>query len=407
MNYMAETALDSYKMRSRSIGVKKSRRTFKVIVAILAPSVLILFSTVKLHNKASNSHHEFVGMHNMPASNTPPYRQDIVIAHCKEDLNWLDQLHNFDPSVCSHTRIYIYSKCNAEIENNLTAMIPLTAKCSTVKRINNCGTEEYAFIQFILDHYETMSPMVSFIQGGALTENPHIIYDMMVHIPGTTFKSLSRYVKDGWHFPNLKAEMDIMRHSFPHLENKTTFITSWRGMFAASKEQIQLYPQEDYLDMKKKLCSGICAFRNCNMEIFFAPFFGCGDYFLYANIDNREQCEFGISHGIAPSVFAEDYLKDSLKGVSSTENKDTSWSRCGNKTMYHSKSMVNGMLLCMDASSSRAKRESIGGGNLTANSYNEMILNESWKPDLTNLTFQKLPQWRYIPPHLDKVQGQE
>mmetsp|Transcript_21316 Transcript_21316/g.32919 ORF Transcript_21316/g.32919 Transcript_21316/m.32919 type:complete len:109 (+) Transcript_21316:221-547(+) len=100
----------------------------------------------------------------MPAS-TAPY-QDIVVAHCKEDLKWLDQLHNFDPLVCSHTRIYIYSKCNSQI--NLTEMVPLTATCSTVKQVLNCGTQEYAYFQFILDHYETMSPMVSFIQGGGV-----------------------------------------------------------------------------------------------------------------------------------------------------------------------------------------------------------------------------------------------
>jgi len=388
-NMRSRTRMVNSSSRSRSL----SSSSFKAIGAVLAPA--ILFSTVKLHNKASHSlynyNSEFFGM---PAS-TAPY-QDIVVAHCKEDLKWLDQLHNFDPLVCSHTRIYVYSKCNSQI--NLTEMVPLTATCSTVKQVPNCGTEEYAYFQFILDHYETMSPMVSFIQGGALTENPHIIYDMMVHIPGTTYKSLSRYVKDAWHFKGTnEAEMEIMRHSFPHLENKTAYLTSWRGMFAVSREQIKLHPQKDYLDINKKLCSGTCGFRNCNMETFFAPFFGCDVHLPHANNDNREQCEFGVSRGIAPSVFAEDHLKDGNNG--GTKTNDTNWSQCGNKTVYYSASTLNGVLLCMDAS--RAKRESSRGGNLMASSYNEMLLNESWKPDLSNLTFKKPSQLSYIPQHID------
>lgn len=334
----------------------------------------------------------------MPAS-TSPY-QDIVIAHCKEDLKWLDQLYNFDPSVCSHTRIYIYSKCNADI--NLTETIPLTATCTTVKQVKNCGIEEYAFFQYILDHYESMSPMVSFLQGGALTENPHVIYDMMVHLPGTTFKSLSRHVREAWHFEGQEeAEMEIMRHSFPHLENKTSYLASWRGMFAASREQIMLHPQEYYFEISKKLCGGTCGFRNCNMEAFFAPFFGCDVHLFHENNENNhEQCEFGVSHGIAPSVFTEDYLKDSYSGAG-TETNETNWARCGNKTVYYSASELNGILLCIMDSGARNSGSSNWRNNMTASSYNEMIWNESWKPDLSNLTFHKDSQWSYIPPHLD------
>jgi len=90
-------------------------------------------------------------------------------------------------------------------------------------------------------------------------------------------------------------------------------------------------------------------------------------------------------------------LKDGNNG--GTKTNDTNWSQCGNKTVYYSASTLNGVLLCMDAS--RAKRESSRGGNLMASSYNEMLLNESWKPDLSNLTFKKPSQWSYIPQHID------
>ena len=128
---------------TRSRSLKKSRgrcfsssppnsKLFKKIGTISASAillVLVLFSTVKLHYnyKVSNSLHQpsqsrkgFID--NPPVLTAAPY-QDIVLAHCQEDLKWLDQLHNFDPSVCSHTKIHIYSKCNAEI--NLTEVMPL------------------------------------------------------------------------------------------------------------------------------------------------------------------------------------------------------------------------------------------------------------------------------------------
>lgn len=250
--------------RSRSLRGSKPRY-FKTIGAVfVAPTLLI---AIKLQNEASRyadspGEHRFT---DIPAVVTP--YQDIVLAHCKEDLTWLDQLHNFDPSVCSHTRIYIYSKCNAEL--NLTETNPLTEKCSTVKKIKNCGTEEYAYIQYILDHYDTMPPTVSFIQGGALTENPHVIYDMMVHIPGTTYKDLSRHVRNGWHFPKEGvAEKEIMRKLFPYLENKTSWLTSWRGMFAVSREQIRLHPEKVFWISVLNFVTGLVI-----LDIGFQPYF--------------------------------------------------------------------------------------------------------------------------------------
>lgn len=183
----------------------------------------IQFVAIILHNKKASSSSDNLRFIDMSATTTTTPSNDVVVAHCTEDLKWLDQLYNFDPLVCSHVRIYIYSKCNAEI--NLNKVIPLTANCATIKQVNNCGTQEYAYFQFILDHYESMSPMVSFIQGDALTENPHIIYDMMVNIPGTTYKDLSRHVRESWHMSILKeADREIMRDSFPYLENKKTWL---------------------------------------------------------------------------------------------------------------------------------------------------------------------------------------
>ena len=42
----------------------------------------------------------------------------IVIAHRKENLDWLDQLHTFDQSLFDPCRIHIhiYSKCGMEVD---------------------------------------------------------------------------------------------------------------------------------------------------------------------------------------------------------------------------------------------------------------------------------------------------
>ena len=77
----------------------------------------------------------------------------IVIAHCKENLDWLDQLHTFDQSLFDPCRIHIhiYSKCGMEVD--LKGTFPAVAECTTLHRLLNLGTEEYAYFQYIQDMY--------------------------------------------------------------------------------------------------------------------------------------------------------------------------------------------------------------------------------------------------------------
>lgn len=182
-----------------------------------------------------------------------------------------------------------------------------------------------------------------------------------------------------------------MRNSFPYLENHASWLSSWRGMFAASREQIRLHPRNDFVDINENLCSGSCGYRNCNMEVFFSPFFGC-DYRLYTT---AEQCHSGIIRSMSRTVFAEDYLKDAYAnehiGPMAT---DTHWSRCGNRTIYYSRSTLNGLLLCIHESNSNFESNVLG---LTVSSLDKLMRNEKWKPDLSNLTYKKPSQWKRIP----------
>ena len=59
-------------------------------------------------------------------------RKHIVVAHCKEDVYWLDQLHTyyqsaFDPRCKIH--FHIYSKCNVVVDLDRT--VPNVAHCTT------------------------------------------------------------------------------------------------------------------------------------------------------------------------------------------------------------------------------------------------------------------------------------
>ena len=72
-------------------------------------------------------------------------RKHIVVAHCKEDVNWLDQLHTYDQSAFDpryKLHIHIYSKCNVVVDLDCT--VPNVAHCATNHMLKNIGTEEYA-----------------------------------------------------------------------------------------------------------------------------------------------------------------------------------------------------------------------------------------------------------------------
>ena len=57
--------------------------------------------------------------------------------------------------------------------------------------------------------YNNLPLYVSFIQGGGITENPHLIYDLMgEELPGMTYKVLSGVVYNSWHMFGTKAGTD-------------------------------------------------------------------------------------------------------------------------------------------------------------------------------------------------------
>ena len=124
----------------------------------------------------------------------------VVVAYCKENLSYLDQFG------CDRLRFIIMSKCGAPDPQFFKI-----SKCVTMYRIPNCGTEAYAYFKYVESSYDNLSfAMVAFIQGGGLTENPHLHHDILHYIPGTYYMDLSRFVTLAWHMGD---EPDPVRES--------------------------------------------------------------------------------------------------------------------------------------------------------------------------------------------------
>jgi hypothetical protein len=137
----------------------------------------------------------------------PTNHIDIVVAQCREDLSSLD---NFGETSCSNISFHIYTKCGyfndtnvTVINNNNNLWKHLNKDCVSIHPIDNCGTEEYAYLKHVessMKNERGLASMTAFVQGGGLTENPHIVADILNYLPGTIFSTLSRHVRDGWHF---------------------------------------------------------------------------------------------------------------------------------------------------------------------------------------------------------------
>lgn len=254
----------------------------------------------------------------------------VVVAHCKENINYLNQFG------CQHFRFVVMSKCGEPVP-------PLTniANCTTTQSIKNCGTQEYAYFKFVADNYDNLPPMVAFIQGGALTENPHVRHDMTHYIPGTLYADLSRHVRGTWHMvKDPIRDLMMKRVVAPQTFNVRTWMINWRSQFMASRTALRRIPLDFYHELNKKSCSKACQEINCGTEIWFSPMFGCSDIVFQGN-----DCQTHVHH-ITAKTIPEDHLKDDFgNGVLAWTTNQTT---CGNATLLLSPSAVNGRIICVE-----------------------------------------------------------
>ncbi len=265
----------------------------------------------------------------------------IVVGHCKEKLNHLEFFESCHPSPHHHLQFVIMSKCNATVPT-----LNKIAECVTVQRIDNCGNEEYAYLQYVQHNYDTLPSMVAFIQGSGLTENPHLVHDILHTIPGTYYADLSRYVTTAWHMGVDPVRSSMIQKVAPQLMNESGWLASWRTQFMVSRAALQRFPRALYQEFSQTLCSHTCVDFNCGTEVWFSSMFGCTDVMFRDGSD----CQPNVEHHLSPKVIQRDYYKDSVSSVH--EDETLAWSTiqttCGNRTLLQARSKVNGRLVCVE-----------------------------------------------------------
>lgn len=298
---------------------------------------------------------------------------DIVVTHCHEDLTWLDEFGS-----CDRIHVHIYSKCGDRNIPNFNAL----EECVTVHRIENCGTQEYAFFHHVQYQRERLPQMTAFLQGGALTENPHVVHDILSYIPGMTYRELTRHVRVGWPWKETGVRAEMVKKTVPHILEEEMWLTGWRSMYMAARSELLKYPNSVYAEFNHNVCNKKCRNIDCGMEVLFGPLYHC-DPSLFRGQD----CSAPHTHDLAPRIISEDFMKDGLmKNVNSTA-KSTKRITCGDRTMLYAKSTINGVLVCVKSE-----------GVMSAEEWND-ILNrtyaENWIPSLVGSEWQKQPQWKW------------
>ena len=376
-------------------GERRKQQRFRRVIVTLLCSVVCFFLHVRIADRlllTTNITQSERGNETIHSETEEIILRNVVVAHCKENISWLDQFISYDPNVCEHTRFLIYSKCSMNLKLNET--VPAVSDCATIHTLKNHGTEEYAYLMYIQEHYNTMPQMVSFIQGGGITENPHIIYDIMENMPGLQYKSLSRHVSQAWHYVKYdnyeKGEKGIVTNHLnflltqPHVHN-TGWMSDYRGMFTVSREQIKEHPLNVYDGISTKIRDALCQERNCCMETFFSSIFKCNSHFY-----GDGNCKHGVYKDIANVVFEEDYQKNGCSADVSPV-RDTNWIECGHKMMFFAKSCLNGALICISRRRNDNNITNVNGLQLLT----EMIARDSWKADYANMTWNMPSQWHH------------
>jgi hypothetical protein len=262
----------------------------------------------------------------------------VVVAYCRENLAYLDY---FGPCSDHGLQFVIMSKCNATVPTFYNI-----SECATiVEGVENCGTQEYAYFKFIDDHYDALPAMVAFIQGGALTENPHLLHDIMHIIPGTYYADLSRHVLEAWHMGSDPVRSSMIRQVAPRILHEKFWWASWRSQFMVSRRALQRFPRQLYQEFNQKFCSQTCKEINCGTEVYFSAMFGCTD-----SVFRGPECT-QHKHYLYPMLIPEDLTKDALfydNMKYETFASSTLQTTCGTKTMLVAESIINGRLVCVE-----------------------------------------------------------
>lgn len=179
---------------------------------------------------------------------------DIVIAHCKKNMDWVEDLMN----LCDDykLRILIYTKCGY-IESLNHLRFKKGASCLGFVPMSNYGREAYVYLYHIITHYDRLSTMTFFLQDDTKEkENINIISEIVDVLKSRNgYYSLSHTISpmgtipdaDGFKSKLLTKWIDPLFYHRIFLGNKM-WTTNWRALFAVSSARILHMPLDAYKD---------------------------------------------------------------------------------------------------------------------------------------------------------------
>jgi hypothetical protein len=158
---------------------------------------------------------------------------DIVVSHFEESLHWLSNISN--------ASVIIYHKgsrhrCSDYANENA---------CKHWKWIKtrNIGREQYTFISHIYHHYNKLSKYNLFLQGNPFSHLQRISFDKKnnFQLLGNMKKSFA----DGCpHHCGIAVKTSCEKFNVKHC--RSPFIFSAGGMWFATREKIQSFPQKNF-----------------------------------------------------------------------------------------------------------------------------------------------------------------
>ena len=173
--------------------------------------------------------------------------RDVVVAHYKEDLEWLHELYN----ACPAARIFVYTKAPLSHVPDINALPP------SVKliRLPNVGRESHTYLHHIIEHYDEsdFAEFIFFTQGHpfdhrnrTLIVSKYLLSNQDFYPPpfrnflnpkwkinarnmqecGGTVRNSGGTIKDWW--------TQMFNYRFPN----QGVLTVWNGIFTVRKNRI-------------------------------------------------------------------------------------------------------------------------------------------------------------------------
>ena len=81
---------------------------------------------------------------------------DLVLAHCTEDVDWVIGESK------RYARVFLYSKCVTKLKESFTSQVPNLRVIPSP----NVGSNDYAILHHVIDHYDDLAPLSVFCEAG-------------------------------------------------------------------------------------------------------------------------------------------------------------------------------------------------------------------------------------------------